>query len=466
MAATRLITLHANKGKTISQSLKDRIDYAENYDKTDNGELISSYACDPKTVEAEFMDSKKEYLRNTGRQPQGDIIAYQIRQSFKPGEITPQEANEVGYETALRFTKGNHAFIVATHTDREHIHNHVIFNSTNLSCNRKFRDSWFVALVLQKVSDLVCLEHGLSVIKPRKPGEREKRVEFPQKESYRAKISADIDAVLLQNPVDFDEFISLLKRKNYEIKKGAYVSIKGNGQNRFIRLRSLGEGYTETDIEKRILGVFNGTIRPVKKRLKKEFDLLVDIQKKISQGKGGGYARWATVYNIKQMAQTLLFLQERNVRDYETLEKMASDTSTRFNELSQSIKSLEQRLGEIAVLRTHIINYAKTRDVYVDYRKAGYSKKYLEDHREEITLHKAAKEAFGELPDNKIPKVKELNAEYAKILTAKKEAYVEYRHMKKEMQEYVMAKHNVDSFLENYEKENLQSKEKQKRSER
>ena len=323
-----------------------------------------------------------------------------------------------------------------------------------------------MALALQKVSDLVCLEHGLSGIKPRKPSEREKRVEYPQRESYRAKICEDIDAVLLQNPVDFDEFISLLKRKNYEIKKGAYVSIKGNGQKRFIRLRSLGEGYTETDIEKRILGVFNGTIRPAKKRLKKEFDLLVDIQKKISQGKGGGYARWATVYNIKQMAQTLLFLQERNVRDYETLEKMASDTSTRFNELSQSIKSLEQRLGEIAVLRTHIINYAKTRDVYVDYRKAGYSKKYLEEHREEITLHKAAKEAFGELSDNKIPKVKELNAEYAKILTAKKEAYVEYRHMKKEMQEYVMAKHNVDSFLENYEKENLQSKEKQKRSER
>lgn len=446
MAATRLITMHANKGKSISQALKDRIDYAENYDKTDNGELISSYACDSKTVEAEFMDSKREYLRNTGRQPQGDIIAYQIRQSFKPGEITPQEANEVGYETALRFTKGNHAFIVATHTDREHIHNHVIFNSTNLSCNRKFRDSWFVALALQKVSDLVCLEHGLSVIKPRKPGERQKRVEYPQRESYRAKICEDIDAVLSQKPVDFYEFISLLKRKNYEIKMGAYVSIRGMEQKRFIRFRSLGSGYTETDIEKRILGAFDGEIKPAKRRIKKEFDLLIDIQKKISQGKGGGYARWATVYNIKQMAQTLLFLQERNIRDYETLEEMASDASTKFNELSQSIKSLEQRLGEIAVLRTHIINYAKTRDVYVDYRKAGYSKKYLEEHREEITLHKAAKEAFRELPDNKIPKVKELNAEYAKILVAKKEVYSEYRQIKKEMQEYVMAKHNVDAF--------------------
>lgn len=167
MAATRLIAMHVNKGKTIRKSLSDRTSYAMNEEKTDGGEWISSYACDVKTVDEEFLLSKSEYLRITGRQITGDIIAYQIRQSFKPGEISPEEANRVGYETAMRFTKGNHAFIVATHTDKNHIHNHVVFNSTNLTCDRKFRDSWFIALALQRLSDQVCLEHGLSVIKPR-----------------------------------------------------------------------------------------------------------------------------------------------------------------------------------------------------------------------------------------------------------------------------------------------------------
>ena len=148
MAATRLIAMHVNKGKSIGQCLKDRTDYAKNGEKTQNGQYISSYACDPETADQEFLLSKKEYLRITGRQIPGDIIAYQIRQSFKPGEVTPEEANKIGYETAMRFTHGEHAFLVATHTDRAHIHNHVIFNSTSLSCDRKFKDSWFIALAL------------------------------------------------------------------------------------------------------------------------------------------------------------------------------------------------------------------------------------------------------------------------------------------------------------------------------
>ena len=165
MAATRLIALHLNKGKTPANCLADRIVYAENPDKTDNGTLITSYRCDPATAAAEFLLSKREYLQKTGKD-RGDVIAYQIRQSFKPGEIDPEEANQIGYELAMSFTKGNHAFIVATHTDRAHIHNHVIFNSTNLSCDGKFKNFWKSGLALQRISDIVCLQHGLSVISP------------------------------------------------------------------------------------------------------------------------------------------------------------------------------------------------------------------------------------------------------------------------------------------------------------
>ena len=164
MAATRLIALHKNKGKSVAACLKSRTDYAQNPDKTEQGQLVSSYKCSPLTVDEEFMLTKRQYDLVNGRRQKSDVIAYQIRQSFRPGEITAEEANKVGYELAMRFTKGKHAFVVATHTDRQHIHNHVIFNSTALDGSRKFRDFFFSALAVQRLNDLICLEHQLSVI--------------------------------------------------------------------------------------------------------------------------------------------------------------------------------------------------------------------------------------------------------------------------------------------------------------
>ena len=454
MAATRLIAMHENKGRSISKSLKDRTDYAKNADKTEGGKYISSYACNVELADKEFAQSKKEYFEWTGRKPKGDIIAYQIRQSFKPGEITPEKANEVGYETAIRFTKGEHAFIVATHVDKSHIHNHIIFNSTNLACNKKFRDSWFIALALQRLSDLVCLENGLSVIKPRRPSERERYTGYEKKKTLREKICEDIEFALLQQPQDFHEFLKLLQEQGYEIRGGKHLAVKGNNQKRFIQFRSLGEGYSKEDIENRILNNTDIKRQELKKEntkkkysSKKELDLLIDIQEKMKQGKGIGYTKWATVYNIKQMAQTLLFLQERDIRDYEALAQMASGASLRFHELSEEIKTAEKRLGEIAVLKTHILNYVKTRDVFVDYKKSGYSKMFYADHERELILYNAARDAFDKLPDKKIPKIKELNVEYAERLSYKKELYSEYRQVKKEMQNFVTAKHNIDSFL-------------------
>ena len=153
MAATRLIALHINKGKTVAQCLADRTDYSQNAAKTEDGKYISSYECDPKTADEEFLLTKRQYQHITGRQQKNDIIAYQIRQSFKPGEITPEEANQVGYETAMRWTKGKHAFIVATHIDRSHIHNHIIYNSTSLDCTRKFKNFFLSGLAVQRLSD-------------------------------------------------------------------------------------------------------------------------------------------------------------------------------------------------------------------------------------------------------------------------------------------------------------------------
>ena len=447
MAATRLIALHKNKGKSVAACLKSRIDYVQNPDKTEQGELVSSYECSPLTVDEEFMLSKRQYELVTGRRQKSDVIAYQIRQSFKPGEITAEEANKVGYELAMRFTKGKYAFIVATHTDREHIHNHIIYNSTALDSARKFRDFLLSGLAVQRLSDLICLEHQLSVIEKKPYRERQKRVLYPPKESNRDRLCGIIDTILAEKPEDYEAFLQKLEQQGFEVKRGKHTAVKGKGQKRFIRFRTLGTGYSEDEIKAVLEG--KAKHQPYQKKQPKEqpFQLLVDIQGKMAEGKSVGYKKWATKFNLKEMSKTLLFLQEQKISSAEELRERATAATERYHAMGDSIKAAETRLAEIAVLKTHIINYAKTRPVYDAYRKSGYSKKFLEAHREEITLHKAAKAAFDEAGMKKLPKVKELDAEFSELLTKKKAAYPDYRKARNEMQELVRAQKNVERFF-------------------
>ena len=447
MAATRLIALHKNKGKSVAACLKSRIDYVQNPDKTEQGELVSSYECSPLTVDEEFMLSKRQYELVTGRRQKSDVIAYQIRQSFKPGEITAEEANKVGYELAMRFTKGKYAFIVATHTDREHIHNHIIYNSTALDSARKFRDFLLSGLAVQRLSDLICLEHQLSVIEKKPYRERQKRVLYPPKESNRDRLCGIIDTILAEKPEDYEAFLQKLEQQGFEVKRGKHTAVKGKGQKRFIRFRTLGTGYSEDEIKAVLEG--KAKHQPYQKKQPKEqpFQLLVDIQGKMAEGKSVGYKKWATKFNLKEMSKTLLFLQEQKISSAEELRERATAATERYHAMGDSIKAAETRLAEIAVLKTHIINYAKTRPVYDAYRQSGYSKKFLEAHREEITLHKAAKTAFDEAGLQKLPKVKELDVEFAELLTKKKAAYPDYRKARNEMQELVRAQKNVERFF-------------------
>ena len=447
MAATRLIALHKNKGKSVAACLKSRTDYAQNPDKTEQGQYVSSYACGALTADEEFMLSKRQYELVTGRREKNDVIAHQIRQSFKPGEITAEEANKVGYELAMRFTKGKYAFLVATHTDREHIHNHVIFNSTALDGTKKFRDFFFSALAVQRLSDLICLEHQLSVIEKKPYRERQKRVLYPPKESNRDRLCGIIDTILAEKPEDYEAFLQKLEQQGFEVKRGKHTAVKGKGQKRFIRFRTLGTGYGEDEIKAVLEG--KAKHQPYQRKLPKEqpFQLLVDIQGKMAEGKSVGYKRWATKFNLKEMSKTLLFLQEQKISSAEELRERAAAATERYHAMGDFIKAAEARLTEIAVLKTHIINYAKTRSAYDAYRKSGYSKKFLDAHREEITLHKAAKAAFDEAGLQKLPKVKELDAEFAELLTKKKAAYPDYRKVRNEMQELVRAQKNVERFF-------------------
>ncbi len=450
MAATRLIPMHSVKGKSIASALSDRTEYAENPFKTNDKELVTSYACDKESVSEEFALAHAQYELHARRIYDKEVIAYQIRQSFKPGEITPEEANRIGYETAMRFTKGNHAFIVATHTDRNHIHSHIIFNAVNLNNDRKFKNFYLSAFILQKVSDFVCLENGLSVIKPRPYSEREKRTVWPKYTSLRDGIRQDIDIALSKKPNSFEQFLSELQKQGYEIKGGKHTAIRNEKQKKFIRFRSLGEGYHEKDIRKKIEGIaVHSKTAPTKQLpyMDKNFDMLLCLQDIIAQGKGPGYELWAKKYNIKNVMKAILFFQEKGLRSYAELAERAESSTKRFDELSETIKSAESRMKEIAVLKKNIYNYSNTRDTYIAYMKSGYSKKFLDEHREKLMLYKTAKEAFKEFDGKKIPTIKQLEKEYQEVLSTKKQAYAEYKQARSDMQLYKIAKYDIDQIL-------------------
>ena len=419
----------------------------QNPDKTEQGELVSSYQCSPLTVDEEFLLTKRLYEQTTGRSQKSDVIAYQVRQAFKPGEVTPEEANHIGYEFAKRFLKGKHAFIVATHTDRAHIHNHIIYNSTALDGTRKFKNFWLSTFAVQRLSDLICLEHQLSTIEYKPYRERQKRIVYPPKESNRDRLCGIIDTILAEKPGDYETFLQKLEQQGYEVKRGKHTAVKGKGQKRFIRFRTLGTGYGEDEIKAVLEG--KAKHQSYQKQLPQEqpFQLLVNIQGKMVEGKSVGYKKWATKFNLKEMSKTLLFLQEQKINSAEELRERAAAATERYHAMGDSIKAAEARLTEIAVLKNHIINYAKTRSVYDAYRKSGYSKAFLEAHREEITLHKAAKAAFDEAGLQKLQRGKELDAEYSKLLTEKKARYPDYRKAKEEMQEFLRAKRNVELFF-------------------
>ena len=449
MAATRLIPMHVNKGKTATASMKERIDYAHNPDKTDNGELVTSYECNARLAWQEFMLDRGRYLAAHRSAPEADVLAYQIRQSFKPGEVTPEEANRIGYELAMRFTKGKHAFTVSTHIDRRHVHNHVIFSAVDLKAERKFRNFFLSAYALRRLSDTICVEHGLSIIeeKPRREWQSfsKRRKEMTGREILRM----DLDEILEKKPESFEVLLRYLQEAGYEIKHGKHVSVRSKKGPGFIRLRSLGEGYTEIDLMAAIEGK---QVRKSRSKSESEshphtFSLMKNLDEILRQKKGKGYERWAMHFNNTQAAEVLIFLQENNIDSYEKLDSLVNDASDRFHALSEEIRACEARLKEIGNMKKAITDYSKTRGVYEAYRKAGYSKKYFEEHRAEITIHKAAKKVFDSAPGKKIPRVKELSEEYAHVLARKKEAYKEYRIVKDNMKRYTIAQKNVALLL-------------------
>lgn len=429
--------MHKNSGKTLLSCLAARTDYAMDKDKTADVELISSYECAPQTAAEEFALSKQIYFQRTGREQANDVIAYQFRQSFKPGEVTAEEANRIGYEFAERFLKSRHAFIVCTHINRHHIHNHVIWNSTTLDCSRKFRNFWNSTKAVRRLSDIICMEHGLSVIEnpARKGMTYEKWLGGSAKVSNREMLRKAIDDVFTQKPRNMDEFLSLLKVKGFTVKRSKHITLKHADFKKAIRMDSLGDGYTEEDIRAVLLGKRKHVQR-------QRSNLLIEIDSKLRMNK-----TTAKIRNLKQMAQTINYLREHGLLDLAELQRKTADVTKKYHELSDKIKSAEARTKEIGEMKTQIIAYMRTREVYDGYRKSGYSRAYYAEYESEILLHKAAKKAFDEWNLRKLPTVKSLNAGYMELVRQKKALYSEYSLVRSEMRELLIHKSNVEKIL-------------------
>lgn len=459
MAISKLKPRKISDGKSIQQYLADRIDYGKNPEKTDGGRLVSTYQCSPETAAEEFAISKKLYANLTGRsQPkERDVLSYFLLQSFRPGEITPEQAHQMGYQLALEFTEGNHAFVVSTHIDREHIHTHIEFNSTNLECTGKFRNVKNSYLLLQKISDRLCQEHGLSVIAaPKGKGAHYAQWKEEKKgTSYKANLRQTIDRVILESR-SFEEFLSKMRKEGYEVSAHGVLKFRAAGQERFTHSRTLGAEYSEESLREKIYGK---TKVPVPERRK--VNLLIDIQSKLAAGKGKGYEYWAKVFNLKEAARTLNFLTEAGISDYAQLEQRKAEVSARFQEFSGRMKRLEGQMAEVADLKYHIIRYSKTRETYRKYQQAKDKAGFYREYAEEITQHEAAKKAFDAFHGEKLPAVSELQSEYRKLLNEKQGLGEEFAKLKKEMQNYRDAKKNVDQILQ-VEKGEKKEKEKEK----
>ena len=459
-ATTRLITHHISKGETIASSLKDRLDYGKDPDKTQDGQLISSYECDHQTADAEFLLSRAKYKAVTGREQkrEADVLCYQIRQSFAPGEITPEEANRVGYETAMRWTKGKHSFFVATHTDKKHIHNHIYYNSVSLDYTRKFRDFWRSAGALRRLSDRVCLENDLSVIQHPKLHSKGRFLHYGQwigdrPPSAKQRVRLAIVAALKQKPADFAEFLRLMEESGFTVKhgRGGVISFLAPGQDKPTRLRAstLGAGFDPEDIRAVIAGerpipeLADEAPAPVRR-----VNLIIDIQQRMAEGKGPAYERWAKVYNLKQMAAALQYLREHGLTDYESMAASTEAAVEHFHALAGKLQEMEAALEKTSGLMAATVDYAKTRPVFDGYKAARYSKKYLAEHEAELASYRAAKAALNKLLNGeKLPKIADMKKTRQELAEKKKAFYAKYRKAQADMRQAVAVKANIDHLL-------------------
>lgn len=421
-------------------NLKKALDYIENPDKTDDKLFVSSYGCSYETADIEFQMLLDQAFKK------GNNLAHHLIQAFEPGETTPEQAHEIGRQLADEVLGGKYPYVITTHIDKGHLHNHIIFCAVDMANQRKYISNRQSYAYIRRTNDRLCREHGLSVVKPGKDkGKSYAEWDAQRKgKSWKAKLKTAIDAAIPQAK-DFDGLLRLMEAQGYEIKRGKFISFRAPGQERFTRCKTLGEDYTEEAITRRIKGL--AVDRGPKRKADKGISLRIELENNIKAQQSAGYARWAKVHNLKQAAKALNFLTEHQIESYEGLESRLDEISAANDEAAAALKTVERRLGDMALLIKHISTYKELRPVALELRQAKNKAAFRREHESQLILYEAAAKALKEAGVKKLPNLYALKAEYKKLDGERERLSEQYNEVKKELKEYGIIKQNVDSIL-------------------
>ena len=440
------------KIKPIKSTLKKALDYIQNPDKTDGKMLVSSFGCSAETADIEFGFTLSQAL------DRGDNLAHHLIQSFEPGEVDYQKAHEIGTQLADAVTKGQYEYVLTTHIDKGHIHNHIIFCAANFVDYRKYNSNKRSYYGIRNLSDRLCRENGLSVLVPEKGSRGKNYAVYKKEKTAKGRLKTAVDALIPQVS-SFEELLSRLEAAGYEIKRGKYVSCLVPGQERYTRLKTLGADYTEEAIRERIEGRRARSVKAPK--AERGVSLLIDIENSIKAAQSRGYEQWAKIHNLKQAAKTLNFLTEHQISQYGELTARIAEIQTESEQAAENLKSAEKRLADMAVLIKNVSTFQKTKPVYDAYRKARNKESYQAAHERGIILHEAAAKALKAAGVAKLPDITALQAEYEKLQEQKEALRADYGKRKKQVKEYDVIKQNIDSILKT-EKQPKQEKGKER----
>lgn len=443
--------MHQGKRQTLHRSLKAKTDYAMNPAKTDQGKLVTTFRCAAETVDAEWALVHRQYRDRTQRKPDHGVVAYQVRQSFASGEVTPEEANQIGVEFAHRFLKDKYSFIVATHTDTDAVHNHILWNAVSLDGDRKFRDFFLSGQAVGRLSDQICIEHQLSVItNPKQRGlNYGVWLGILKPKSQRDLLRMAIEAALQEKIKSFDELLLRLEQEGWEVKRGKRISVRHKGFTRFARLDSLGDGYDEASLRAIIAG--KQALPKTKKKPcvvhDQRIGLLIDIRAAIDSGKGPGFEYWAKKENLKRAARSVRMLEARGALNRGDMAAIISDAEQSEAVTLEQCHEIKAQIQSLRTLRQHIFDYSRTRKVAEAYRASGYSKQFAAEHKDELRCYREAKKAFDLLGQKQLPKIAELQVQEHELIAEKQRRYAAYRRAKAESKQLQEAHANVESIL-------------------
>ena len=425
------------KIKPIKGTLNKALEYIQNPEKTEGKTLVYSFGCSYETADIEF-----EYTLSQAMQ-KGNNIAHHLIQSFAPDEVDYETAHKIGKELADKVTKGQYEYVLTTHIDKGHIHNHIIFCAVNFVTHRKYNSNKNTYYIIRKTSDKLCQEYGLSVVSE-SDNIGKSYTEYTAEKtgvSWKKNLRITID-LLIPQVSNTAELLEKLQAMGYEIKRGKYISLKAPNQTKFIRLKTLGINYTEVEIENRING---GRKIP---NTNNGVSLIIDIQNNLNAKSNKGYEHWAKIHNLKQTSKTLNFLTENNIESYTELVAFIDKIMVQKASFSDEIKAVEKEISEVSVLIKSVTNYNRTKQIYEGYLHSRDKDKYKEKYASELLIFEASRKELKPFLDNKtFPSPVVLRQKLKRLQERKSDLYMDYRQVKEKLNEYSLIKQNVDSIL-------------------